>query len=306
MGNQISEEAVANYWEVVAGCKFPPVSDLPLHRALDLGGKTRLHFIGLDSMRTQAESGHTGFWVADGEIGEPQLRNLSALLASIQSPDQDGTTHRTVVYLHHDPTNRDYVMKLTDKDAFWEVVRNKIDILLFGHTGGLGEYQQEEKEYGIGRILQSNEFACGKGPVQLGTLWGPLLDLLPLPDEVKKIMRRQRVMIDGYRCCGVYVRTAEQLPPMPYRPTVYKMFFPQSLGYPEDRTRQLSAWERCQLLARPNFDHMRVEDLATLVLETSGRSVGVPLPPADNAEPSLAGIEPAWLTNEFPLYPMDA
>lgn len=85
-------------------------------------------FIGLDSM--EAEVAGDAVW-ADGRLGEAQLTRLEKMLSN-DITIRDAS--KRVLYLHHRPF--DYMAVghlLNDRDQLKTVVRDKVDVMLFGH-----------------------------------------------------------------------------------------------------------------------------------------------------------------------------
>lgn len=91
----------------------------------------------LDSMQAEMDE-DTGDNFAQGKLGELQLSKLKRLLADYEAERKTGT--KIVMSLHHHPfkpeaadsgTNRG---GLNDAQQFMEIIANKIDCLLFGHS----------------------------------------------------------------------------------------------------------------------------------------------------------------------------
>jgi len=74
---------------------------------------------------------------AQGEIGEQQLGQLATIL---DDPAHAGRWR--FVYMHHRPEHTGLInpfMKLRDRDALMNVLRNRAHVLAFGHSGGSGK-----------------------------------------------------------------------------------------------------------------------------------------------------------------------
>lgn len=94
---------------------------------LDLLGGTA--FIGLDTMAEELHWYDTLF--AEGELGDPQLGRLAAILDSQAVRDAD---HR-VVYMHHHPFDARPNHELKDARRLGEVLRGRgVSALLYGHN----------------------------------------------------------------------------------------------------------------------------------------------------------------------------
>ena len=93
---------------------------------LDIIGTTA--FIGLDTMADELHW-HDQF-LADGELGKPQLKALKGLL---DSSKVKACGHR-VVYMHHHPFDPHFGHGLNDSRKLGEILAGRIDCLLFGHN----------------------------------------------------------------------------------------------------------------------------------------------------------------------------
>lgn len=128
-------------------------------------------FIGLDS--NEAEMGFWERWMAEGYLGEGQISRLNALL------DSTALQGRTVVlYLHHHPFfdapvvradvgdhgylshlfgwNTRRFRRLKDAYSLMQCVRDRADILLFGHQHFGLDYSAEGQRYGIRTALDAS------------------------------------------------------------------------------------------------------------------------------------------------------
>ena len=122
--------------------------------------------IVLDSMEGQVKgltANPTDDHWAQGRLGADQLSKLKQLLAGYRKDREGGK--KIVVCLHHSPfhnTHDDTTGGLDDCEDFLGIVANKIDCLLFGHTGDAEQYfQEQEKMYGIPLINSENVENCG-------------------------------------------------------------------------------------------------------------------------------------------------
>jgi len=97
----------------------------------------------LDSMQGELDDwAHADSW-AQGRLGPDQLARLKALVDGYQADRAGGK--KIVVALHHSPLHNpqnDARGGLDDAQDFLEVVRDKVDVLLFGHTTPDGLLQQ--------------------------------------------------------------------------------------------------------------------------------------------------------------------
>jgi 3',5'-cyclic AMP phosphodiesterase CpdA len=83
-------------------------------------------FIGLDS--TAEELHWYDRMLAEGELGKHQLKKLERIIG-----DRVYDGMKKVVYLHHHPYDSQFGHQLKDSHLLEEVIRNKVDVLLFGH-----------------------------------------------------------------------------------------------------------------------------------------------------------------------------
>jgi len=123
----------------------------------------------LDSMQAEMNE-DTGDNYAQGKLGENQLSALKQLLAGYEQQRKNGT--KVIVALHHHPfkpTNDNG--GLDDAQQFLEIIANKIDCLLFGHSTPNPDvcqqtFPDEEVMYGIPLINVENmehmEYSTGK------------------------------------------------------------------------------------------------------------------------------------------------
>ncbi len=106
-------------------------------------------FIGLDSNKRKRN------FTPSGKLGNTQLQELEGLIEDIKDETQDAVI---TVYLHHNPFRysiniRNIIhykqMKLVDRHSFLKIIKNKVDVLLFGHAHWDERYADEEDEYGF-------------------------------------------------------------------------------------------------------------------------------------------------------------
>jgi 3',5'-cyclic AMP phosphodiesterase CpdA len=83
-------------------------------------------FIGLDSIADELH------WydkmLSEGEIGEAQLKRLRNIIE-----DPQYSAKKKIVYLHHHPIDVAFGMQLKDRDKLGKILKNKVQVLLFGH-----------------------------------------------------------------------------------------------------------------------------------------------------------------------------
>jgi 3',5'-cyclic AMP phosphodiesterase CpdA len=127
--------------------------------------------IGLDS--NAAEMSWWQRWAAEGCLGQAQIAALNVLL------DQPAVRQRkVVVYLHHHPFYDAFVVRadvadqhylshllgwntrrlrrLKDAYSLLQVLRDRVDVLLFGHQHFGLDYSAEAQRYGIGLALDAS------------------------------------------------------------------------------------------------------------------------------------------------------
>lgn len=117
-----SKDYVARFKEVFFGDKkvqYPKVDVLD-----------EVAFIGLDSMAEELHWYDRLF--AQGELGQPQLERLEAILAGSAVRD----CSKVVVYLHHHPFDPRLFHELKDSADLGKVLREngRVDALLYGHN----------------------------------------------------------------------------------------------------------------------------------------------------------------------------
>lgn len=114
------------------------------------------HFIGLDSMEDERDG--LDRFGAEGEIGERQLCVLNYQIETIR---ETSPKDKIIVYLHHHPFYYNFFLRLKDADNLKEVVRDRIDVLLFGHKHVEKRFNNsnsdKERKYGISLIVTSKK-----------------------------------------------------------------------------------------------------------------------------------------------------
>lgn len=131
--------------------------------------------IGLDS--NEAELGWPERWFAEGCLGVGQISKLSALLDRTEVRDRF-----VVLYLHHHPFFDAYVVRpdvgdghffshlfgwntrrfrrLKDAYSLLQCIRDRVDLLLFGHQHFGLDYSAESQRYGIPRAFDASSSTC--------------------------------------------------------------------------------------------------------------------------------------------------
>jgi 3',5'-cyclic AMP phosphodiesterase CpdA len=116
-------------------------------------------------------------WAAEGHLGAAQVAELNALLDMPQV-----RRRKVVVYLHHHPfldafavradvADRAYLSHLLGwntrrlrrlKDAYslMQCLRDRVDVLLFGHQHYGLDYSAEARHYGIALALDASSSTC--------------------------------------------------------------------------------------------------------------------------------------------------
>jgi predicted MPP superfamily phosphohydrolase len=113
------------------------------------GEGTEVLAIGLSSIRQTEDS-----WdLAVGEVGRKQLQALDDLLGR-----QEYEGHWRLVYLHHRPHKIKLFhlgMYLTDARELMQIVKDRADVLAFGHEGGLRS-DEEHARYDEALAVESD------------------------------------------------------------------------------------------------------------------------------------------------------
>jgi len=82
-------------------------------------------FIGVDSV-VGAENELLHF--ASGEVGKPQREKIQQILHEYKNSNK-----KKVVYFHHHPFDRRYVMEMDDAKELMRLLAGKVDFVCFGH-----------------------------------------------------------------------------------------------------------------------------------------------------------------------------
>ena len=119
------------------------------------------HFIALDSMDDERDGADR--FGAEGEIGQLQLMELNFILENIKENSPDD---KIILYLHHHPFFYGIfgLLRLKDADELKEIIKNKVNILLFGHkhiekrfNDNTNKNSNKENKYKINVILASKK-----------------------------------------------------------------------------------------------------------------------------------------------------
>lgn len=120
------------------------------------------HFIALDSMEREMEIEDNS--KVDGYCGEVQLNNLNDRINTIKN---NNPTDKIIVYLHHHPFLYNNYVKLKDADELLDLIKGRINILLFGHKHIGKRFEEEESKYDVNVIFasgKSNSIVKGDSP----------------------------------------------------------------------------------------------------------------------------------------------
>lgn len=98
----------------------------------------------LDSMQGELDEITTDIF-AQGKLGDAQLSGLNHFIDEYQEQRKVGK--KIIVCLHHSPFDRGWKGSLKDADKFLEIMYDKIDCLLFGHTTPDDVFQQPRLQY---------------------------------------------------------------------------------------------------------------------------------------------------------------
>jgi len=131
--------------------------------------------IGLDS--NQGEMGWLTRWFAEGNLGDRQIKALSNLLDRPELQDKF-----KVIYLHHHPFFDSYVVapdigddhffshmfgwntrrfrRLKDAYTLMQTIRDRVDLMLFGHQHYGLDYSAQAQRYGIRFALDGSSSTC--------------------------------------------------------------------------------------------------------------------------------------------------
>ncbi len=132
-------------------------------------------FIGLDS--NQGEMGWLSRWFAEGHCGNQQIAALSTLLDTSEVNNKF-----KVLYLHHHPFFDAYAVapdvgdghyishllnwntrrfrRLKDAYSLLQNIRDRVDVMLFGHQHYGLDYSAEAQRYGIPIALDGSSSTC--------------------------------------------------------------------------------------------------------------------------------------------------
>ncbi len=119
-GNVFDSKAPARFDKYVR--KIPKYPD-SLIDTLQGANERKVVFIGVDSGDRKDKVSF-----ADGIVDEDQRKSVKATLTSTKYAN-----HFKVLYIHHHPFQRDWFVSFHQASQFLDVVRRKVDLLLFGH-----------------------------------------------------------------------------------------------------------------------------------------------------------------------------
>lgn len=121
---------------------------------------------------------------ANGSLGEQQLRDLDSWLSEVRG------TFR-VVLLHHHPFYTGAIYRLKDADALKEIVKDRVDVLLFGHMHDELRLTEKENKYRIplihaaGSITDLNRGKNGKAVYRIKKF--TLTDSMEVTEETLEV-----------------------------------------------------------------------------------------------------------------------
>jgi len=120
---------------------------------LDLGGGN--HLVLLNSVKGHYDV-ETGSHRSQGNIGQEQMNWLRNALPQFQQGRAAG--NKVAIAMHHSPFVQSGDIELTDAVEFLDVVRDKIDAMMFGHTGNPHQFYLNgyADTYGIPVITSEN------------------------------------------------------------------------------------------------------------------------------------------------------
>lgn len=114
------------------------------------------YFIGLDTMQgVFGLSWYYRLWArftAAGWLGDSQLTKLEQAISKIR---QQNANANIVLYMHHHPfvfNFRFRVMQLHDRQRLHGMIKDQVNILLFGHNHVEKRLHEQQRQYGIGVV----------------------------------------------------------------------------------------------------------------------------------------------------------
>jgi hypothetical protein len=133
VGTEYNPKSLNNFKNVFEIEQFPTIKKTD-----------NVYFIGLDSI--EGKILRNEYYGIDGEIGDRQLQRLDLLITNIKRQDPLSII---VVYLHHTISDRNPFKILIDKSKLFKIIRNRINVLMFGHSHVLSHNRELEKQLGI-------------------------------------------------------------------------------------------------------------------------------------------------------------
>ena len=104
-------------------------------------------------------------WGAEGELGCRQLAALNAILN-----DNELSKMKVIIYLHHHPYKNMLIKnKFRDADAFNETIKDKANLILFGHNHKSANMEAEARNNGVDMALEGGSI-IGKGDIKFRVL----------------------------------------------------------------------------------------------------------------------------------------
>jgi len=100
-------------------------------------------------------------WGAEGELGRRQLAALDAIL-----DDDELSKMKVIVYLHHHPYKNMLIKnRFRDADAFNATVKNRANLILFGHNHKSASMEAEARTNGVDMALEGGSI-IGKDDIK--------------------------------------------------------------------------------------------------------------------------------------------
>ena len=115
-----------------------------------------VYFVGLDTMQGVFRLGwyyrFIARFTAAGWLGTSQLTKLDGIIKNIRRKKPDATI---ILYMHHHPFNFNFrfrVMQLHDRLRLHKIIKNQVNILLFGHNHVEKRLWDKQQKNGIGIV----------------------------------------------------------------------------------------------------------------------------------------------------------
>jgi hypothetical protein len=128
-----------NIFEKSIGADHPFSSKMPFYEVIKDKEENKALLIGLNSCSMTSDPSD----IAKGEIGEIQLRSLDKNLNRKTYENMP-----KIIFLHHIPHRRakGFGMSLKDYKKLMNIVRDRVDVLAFGHEGSMIDPDDKRKK----------------------------------------------------------------------------------------------------------------------------------------------------------------